>query len=62
MRGDLAVAVDIDANIDAAEIGRIKPHLEARLAALHRGCDFDGEPVDRYRRSGCGHHSECGRS
>ena len=33
MRGDLAVAIDIDADVDAAEIGRIEPDVEAGLAA-----------------------------
>ena len=33
MRGHLAVAVDIDAHVDAAEIGGIEPDLETALAA-----------------------------
>ena len=34
MRGHLAVAIDVDADVDAAEIGRIEPDLETALAAL----------------------------
>jgi len=37
MRGHLAAAIDIDANIDAAEIGGIEPDLETALAASCRG-------------------------
>ena len=40
MRGDPATAIDIDANIDAAEIGRIEPDLETALAASCRDGDL----------------------
>src|SRR6195952_2615361 len=50
MRGDLAIAIDVDANIDAAEVSGIKPDFEAALAASCRGGDLEREPVQRYRR------------
>src|SRR5882724_744077 len=50
MRSHLAVAIDIDANIDAAEIGGIEPDLEAALAAFCRDRDLKCEPAQWHRR------------
>ena len=49
MRSDLAIAIDIDADIDAAEIGRIEPDFKTALAASHRCGDLKREPAHRYR-------------
>ena len=58
MRRHLAVAVDIDAHIDAAEIGGIEPHFEMGLAALRGGGDLDRQPADRHGRAGRLCHAE----
>src|ERR1700716_3714743 len=47
MRGHLAAAIDIDANIDAAEIGGVEPDLETALAASCRGGGRPGRPWPR---------------
>ena len=52
MRGHLAVAVDIDADIDAAEVGRIEPDFEAALAVLGRCRDLEREPAQRHGAAG----------
>src|SRR5260221_9968885 len=44
MRGDPAVAFYVDANIEAAEFGRIEPDLETALAAPCRDGDLEREP------------------
>ena len=69
MRRHLAVAIDVDADIDAAEVGRIEPDLETALAALGGCHDFHREPAQRHRglRRRCGHvqlgcEGRCGRS
>ena len=61
MRRHLAVAVDIDADIDAAEFGGIEPDFEAGLAALGRGGDFHRKSAHRYRRACGGRGGELGR-
>ena len=53
MRRHLAVAIDIDADIDAAEFGGIEPDFEAGLAALGGSGDFHREPAH-------GHRGACG--
>jgi hypothetical protein len=50
MRGDLAVAVDVDTDIDAAKLGGVEPDFEAALAALRRHRDLQREAVQRHRR------------
>src|SRR3984893_17473768 len=47
MRSDVAIAVDIDANIDA---GRIEPYLEPALAAVDRGRALECEPAHGHCR------------
>jgi len=42
MRRHLAVAIDVDANVDAAEVCRIEPDLESALAATGGGGDSEG--------------------
>src|SRR5262249_34418115 len=49
-RGDMAVAIDIKAHVDAAELRRIEADLEAVATGLGAGCDFDGDTVERHRR------------
>src|ERR1035441_3576271 len=44
MRGHLAAAVDIDANIDAAKVSRVESDFEAALAVLDRSGDLEREP------------------
>jgi len=68
MRRHLAVAIDVDADIDAAEVGRIEPYFEAALAALGGSRDFHRKPAQRYGslRRRCGHvqlgcGDRCGR-
>jgi len=53
VRCHLAVAVDIDANIDAAKLGRIESDLKAAFAVLDRCRDLDREPAQRHRRVRC---------
>src|SRR5260370_27867754 len=53
MRGHLAAAIDIDANIDTAEIGGIEPDLETALAASRRGGDLECNPAQRHGGIGC---------
>ena len=60
MRRYLAIAIDIDADIDAAEIGGIEPDFEAALAALGGGGDFHREPAHRHRRACGGRGGELG--
>src|SRR3954468_6710590 len=62
MRRYLAMTVDIDADIDAAELGGIEPDFEAGLAALGRGGDFHRKSAHRYRRAGGGRGGELGSS
>jgi len=45
MRGHLAAAVDIDANIDAAKVSRVESDFEAALAVLDRSGDLEREPA-----------------
>ena len=52
VRGDLAVLVDLDANVDPAKIGRIEPDFKAALAALHVGGDFHRDSAQGYRPVG----------
>src|SRR6266436_488942 len=58
MRGDPAAAIDVDANIDAAEIGRIEPDLETALAASCRDGDLKREPAQWHHRIGCRRHAQ----
>ena len=50
MRSNLAVAIDIDANIDTAKIGGIEPDLKMALPAVRGRCDLHGEPAQSYGR------------
>ena len=59
MRSHLAAAVDIDADIDAAEVGRIEPDFETALAVLDRCGDFEREPAQRHRRVGRRRDAQC---
>ena len=47
------MAVDIDADVDAAEIGGIEPDFETALAALGRRGDLHRNAAERHRRA-CG--------
>ena len=60
-RGDLAVVIDVEPHVDAAELGRIEADLEALQAVLRARHDLDREAGDRHRivgaastRSACG--------
>ena len=46
-RGHVAVAVDVEPHLDAAELGRIEANLEVVLARLRLGRDFDGDAGNR---------------
>src|SRR3954453_7197264 len=50
MRGDLTVAVDVDADIDAAEIDRIEADVEAGLAGVRGRGDLDRQATDGHGR------------
>src|SRR6266404_4912925 len=50
MRRHLAVAVDIDADVDAAEFGGIEANFEAGLATLRGRGDFHRKSAHRHRR------------
>ena len=52
MRGHLAFAVDIHADIDAAELGGVETNFEAALAALRGGGDLDRQPAQGDRGVG----------
>ena len=54
MRSHLAVAIDIDADVDAAEVGWIEPDFETALAAVGRRHDFHGDAAQRHRCAGRG--------
>jgi hypothetical protein len=47
-RGHIAVAVDVEANLDAAELGRIEADLEMVLAGGSLAGDFDRDAGERY--------------
>ena len=51
-RGDVAVAIDVEAHVDAAELRRIEADLEAVLAGDGMGRDFDGDAGDRHGGGG----------
>jgi hypothetical protein len=53
-RGDMAVAVDVEAHVDAAELRRVEPDLEAAAPRLRAGHDLDREAGDRHCRIGRG--------
>ena len=61
MRRHLAVAIDIDADIDAAEFGRIEPDFETALAALGRCRDLHRKPAQRHRGLGRGRDGQLRR-
>ena len=49
VRGHLALPVHVEADVDAAELRRIEPDLEAAAADLGIGGDLHRERVDRHR-------------
>ena len=49
VRGDAAVAVEVELDLDAAELGRIEPDLEAVLAFEDFAGDRDGDAGERHR-------------
>src|SRR6185437_2017908 len=60
MGGDLAVAVDVKAHVDAAELRRIEPDIELVGAGARARGDFDRKARDgNGGRKRCGH--ACGR-
>ena len=53
-RGDLAGLVDVEAHVDAPELGRIEADLEALRSVLRARHDLDREAGDRHRIVGAG--------
>ena len=49
-RCDVAVVIDVEANLDAAELGRIETDFESVFTLDRLGGDFDGHAGERYRR------------
>ena len=54
MRGDLAVAIDVKTNVDAAKLGRVEPDVELVGAGLRPRRDRDRQPGNRNGGSGAG--------
>ncbi len=53
VRGDLAVAIDVEMHVDATEFGRVETNFKLVGAGLRPRDDCDRKPGDRNRGGGC---------